>query len=144
MFLFQFKPLKTNYEAYEISAANQLSQKDKKSPSDLSKHTVARFWAMHGKHSGRIMRRFWPKEKKDNDNDEQQKEQGQDISLSKLKILQHFLRIKKRNKTPFFNTEIPTESRSSQEAESFQGLVENEIRQKQRRTEGKAVMVRMM
>ena len=110
----------------------------------MSKLTLARFRAMHGKHSGRIMRRSWPKEKKDNDNDEQQKEQGQDISLSKLKILQHFLRIKKRNKTPFFNTEISTESRSSQEAESFQGLVENEIRQKQRRTEGKAVMVRMM
>ena len=144
MFLIQFKHLKTNHEAYEVSTVNQLSQKDKKSPPDLSKLTLARFRAMHGKHSGRIMRRSWPKEKKDNDNDEQQKEQGQDILLSKLKLLRHLLRIKKRNKPPFFYTEIPTESQSPQEDESFRGLVENEIRQKQRRTEGKAVMVRMM
>ena len=110
----------------------------------MSKLTLARFRAMHGKHSGRIMRRSWPKEKKDNDNDEQQKEQGQDILLIKTKAVVAFFTHQKRNKPPFFYTEIPTESQSPQEDESFRGLVENEIRQKQRRTEGKAVMVRIM
>ena len=124
--------------------AKKLSQIDEKSPSYMRKLNLALFWAMHGKSSGRVMRRAWREQHSENDNDEEQKGQPPNILRSKLKVLHHLLRIKRRYKPSSFYTEMPIASRFPQEGEFFLSLAPNEIPQKQRRAEGGTVMVRMM
>ena len=115
-----------------------------KSPFYMRKLNLERFWAMHGKRSGRGMRRTWSEQQNDNDKDEEQNEELQRLLRSKLKVLHHVLRIKRRYKPTLFYTKIPIASRFPQEVEYIQTRAQNDIPQKQRRAEGGTVMVRMM
>ena len=111
-----------------------------KSPFYMRKLNLERFWAMHGKRSGRGMRRTWREQRNDNDKDEE----PQRLLRSKLKVLHHVLRIKRRYKPTLFYSKIPIASRFPQEVEYIQTRAQNDIPQKQRRAEGGTVMVRMM
>ena len=115
-----------------------------KSPFYMRKLNLERFWAMHGKRSGRGMRRTRREQQNDNGKDEEQGEQPQNLLRSKLNVLHHVLRIKRRYKRTLYNTKIPIASRFSQEGKYFQSLAQKDILQKQRRAEGGTVMVRMM
>ena len=141
---FEFKTLKRSHETSEMPTANKLSQIDEKSPSYMRKRNLALFWAIHGKHSGSVMLKTWREQQSDNDNDEEQKVRPPNILRSKLKVLHHLLRIKRRYQPALFHTEMPIASRFPQEGEFFPILAPNEILQKQRRAEGGTVMVRMM
>ena len=138
--LFQLQTLKRSHETLEMPIANDVE----KSPFYMRKLNWARFWAMHGKPSGSGIRRTMSDQWNDNDKDEEQNEQPQRLFRSKLNVLHHVLRIKRRYKPTLPNTKIPIASRFSQEGEYFQKLAQNEILQKQRRAEGGTVMVRMM